>query len=491
MRGRSSSSADCDQGHEREGVNPTRVAHVLLARFPPMRLIRRLVFKLAKMVIVLALMGVVMRYARPYIMKAAGMPEGMPGVEGMEEAHFSSEESDLMATVFKSALRFLTGSAKRDELASELSDKLYAGRADSKTMSDLGIELVKPGGDGSAPTLPGKPGRDEALVGLANPSSDSAASGRSTVAARSRPGAKAQSKSSASDAERAGGEFRKNVLDHLWEKAVANPELALVPVVIFVMIAIPRFRRRSPDDDLVLPDFTKLIPSEAEGYVMTHPVHSLQAEEFELLVARIYQLQGYRVSMPAALSGGHGGDFTVLRKSEKLLVQCKKLRSNHKVPVERVRELYEAAIAAGVTRGVYVASCGFSWDARNFARSKGVTVINAQTLDTLITEARGKTEEDLLAVTQWASKLMSKVQVTPPLCPTCEAGMDLLSMSNGSVWVCSQRPDCRGRRCTRKYHKQASGNSPQSETTESVPSSNGASPKPARKMQRVICPSAR
>ena len=59
--------------------------------------------------------------------------------------HFSSEESDLMGTVFKSAIRLLTGSASRKELAGELSSKLYAGRGDAKTMAELGIELEQPG----------------------------------------------------------------------------------------------------------------------------------------------------------------------------------------------------------------------------------------------------------------------------------------------------------------------------------------------------------
>ncbi len=140
----------------------------------------------------------------------------------------------------------------------------------------------------------------------------------------------------------------------------------------------------------MLPDLSKLIPSEPETYEMTHPVHSLQADDFELLVGLIYQRQGYRVTMPAGLSGGHGGDFVVQRKSEKLLVQCKKFSPDYKVPVDRVKELHEAAVAAGVTRGVYVASCGFSWDARNFAKTKGVTVINAKTLDLLLTEAQAE-----------------------------------------------------------------------------------------------------
>jgi hypothetical protein len=175
------------------------------------------------------------------------------------------------------------------------------------------------------------------------------------------------------------------------------------------------------------------------------------------LVGLIYQRQGYRVTMPAGRSGGRGGDFIVQRKSEKLLVQCKKLNPDDKVHVDRVRELQEAAAAAGVTRGVYVANCGFSWDARNFAKVKGVTVINAKTLDLLLTEAQETPDENFLAVSKWAPKLMSKVKLTPPLCPACEAPMDELNVSGGTAWVCSQRPECRGRRSARKHYKSIPG----------------------------------
>jgi ssDNA-binding Zn-finger/Zn-ribbon topoisomerase 1 len=433
-----------------------------------MRLLRRLVLKLIKMAIVLALMGAVMRFARPYIMKSAGMPEGMPGIEGVQEAHFSSEESDLMGTVFKSALRFVTGSAKKEELAGELSDKLYAGRADSKTMSELGIELVKPGGaDPSAP------------AGLGNPLTSSSAPVRSASTANSKPGAILPAKAGASSAmapasaasaispASAPKAFRQELIDKIWEKSLANPELALVPIVLVGMILFRIRRKRSLEDEYVLPDLSALIPTETEGYEMTHRVHSLSAEDFELLVALIYQRQGYRVSMPAGLSGGRGGDFTVIKKSERLLVQCKKLSPDHKVHVDRVRELYDAAVAAGVTRGVYVATCSFSWDARNFAKTKGVTVINAQMLDTLLTTARQNPDEDFLAVSEWAPKVMSKVKLTPPLCPACEAPMDEIIVSNGSHWLCSERPECRGRRSARKLHKPGSDTA-SNETSKTV-----------------------
>jgi hypothetical protein len=420
-----------------------------------MLLLRKIAIKFAKMAIMVVLMGALLRYARPYIMKSAGMPEGMPAVEGVQMPKFASEESDLMATVFKSALRFLSGSAKRDELAGELSDKLYGGRPGAATMSELGIELEKPGAKPSDPAGLLKPGF----------APSSSTGGATTVKAQ--PGAALPAKptqtaessaksaqAGARPAKSAPNPVRDALLAQVWEKAKANPELSLIPIVLVGMFAVRIFRRKpSPEDDFMLPDLSTLIPTEPEAYEMTHPVYSLQSEDFELLVALIYQRQGYRVTMPAGLSGGRGGDFMVQRKSERLLVQCKKFSADYKVPVDRVKELHQAAVAAGATRGVYVASCGFSWDARNFAKTKGVTVINAQTLDTLLNEARQTPDEDFLAVWEWAPKLLSKVKLTPPLCPACEAPMDELNVSSGPVWVCSQRPECRGRRCARKVHK--------------------------------------
>ncbi len=423
-----------------------------------MRFLRKLVMKLAKLVVMVALMGAALKYGRPYIMKAAGMPEA-------ETPQFSSDETDLMATVFQSAFRLFSGTAKRSELASDLSDKLYAGRSDSGSLSELGIEYVKPGEGPSAPEAGA--GVANALPGGKMPDSPLRAKLLAKERARAgespaKPGAKAgelPAKQGAaagkSPAESLPVNVRTDLLGRFGMRAKSYAvELSLIPVVFLGMVLVHRIRqRRSRADDFVPAALAIQAPTDTEPFDMKHAVHALGTEDFELLVALIYQRQGYRVSMPAALSGGRGGDFTLARKSEKVLVQCKKLSAEHKVPVERVRELVEAVTAAGATRGMYVASCGFTWDARNFAKSKGITLINARTLDELLTVAREKPDEDLLAVSQWVPKLMSKVQMTPPHCPACEATMDQVNASNSSVWVCSQRPECRGRRSGRKHQK--------------------------------------
>jgi hypothetical protein len=389
-----------------------------------MRFLRKLTMKLALLATMMVLMGGALKQNWRSIMRAAGVPEGA----------FSSDESGLMKTVLESAFRLFSGSASRNELANDLSDKIYAGRPGADNMAELGVEIVKPGASpSSAP---------EGGPSAAKPPPDRRLLAKQRALAASEPPAERLSSNP--------------LLIELWEQAKAHPvELALVPVLLIAVLVMHRIRRRSQDESSVAPPMAILTPGETEPFDMTHAVHTLKAEDFELLVALIYQRQGYRVSMPAGLGGGRGGDFTIARKSERVLVQCKRLSPEHKVPVERVRELHEAATAAGATRGMYVASCNFTWDARNFAKTKKVTLINARTLDGLIAAALEKPGEDLLAVSQWVPKFMSKVELTPPLCPACEATMDQLNVNGGAVWVCSQRPDCRGRRSARNYHKPA------------------------------------
>ena len=177
-------------------------------------------------------MGALLRFAKPYIMKSAGMPEGMPSVEGVEAPKFASEESDLMATVFKSALRLFSGSAKREELASELSDKLYAGRGRLATMSELGIELEKPGAKPSDPA-----GTDETRGYLVrvhfaaervttNPQPDTKSPAKPGADSRSRP--RKRPRTPRATLSLAGSS----------EKAKANPELTLIPIVLVGMLVV-------------------------------------------------------------------------------------------------------------------------------------------------------------------------------------------------------------------------------------------------------------
>ena len=161
----------------------------------------------------------------------------------------------------------------------------------------------------------------------------------------------------------------------------------------------------------------------------------------------LIQRQGYRVTMPAGLSGGRGGDFIVQRKSEDF---ARAMQGDSQPGVQGCT-IGPGPRTAGC-RGCMRRGANRVYICIDPAKTKGCQ-INAQTLDTLLNEARQTPDEDFLAVWEWAPKLLSKVKLTPPLCPACEAPMDELTVSSGPVWVCSQRPECRGRRCARKVHK--------------------------------------
>ena len=68
-----------------------------------MRFLLKLALKFVMMVATVALLGHALRYGGRQMMQSSGAPQ-IPG------AHFSSEEADLMSTVFSSAVRMLSGS---------------------------------------------------------------------------------------------------------------------------------------------------------------------------------------------------------------------------------------------------------------------------------------------------------------------------------------------------------------------------------------------
>ncbi len=397
-----------------------------------MRLLIKVLKKLVLFAVMMSLMGFVAKCGWRFAMQATGMK-------------VSSEESDLMGTVYDSALKLVSGSAKKEDLAQELSDKLYAGRASSEEMKELGIEMVRPGAkpsavpSGTAPTA-------------ARPAGPAATPAGGLNVAASPFG----SKSPVDDLKK---KVPVTVLEKLWDRLRdQRAGLALIPAAFVGMVVVRRIRRKPSKLEEFLPLVAAMQNSgDAEAYEMKHRVQALGTEDFELLVALIYQRQGYRVSMSAGLSGGRGGDFSIARKAEQTLVQCKKMACEHTVAVERVRELHEAMVAANFTRGMYVSTARFSWDARHFAKTKNITLINGRTLDQLLDAAQQPEDTDLLTVAGWAPKLLQKVTLTPALCPTCDAAMDEVAANGQTVWLCKQRPDCRGRRSARKHRKPAPG----------------------------------
>ncbi|GAB3471428.1 restriction endonuclease [Azotobacter salinestris] len=157
-------------------------------------------------------------------------------------------------------------------------------------------------------------------------------------------------------------------------------------------------------------------------------------QQFERLVGEVFRRQGYAVEETGAAGPDGGVDLIVRKGRKRYLVQCKQWRAL-KVGVKVVRELYGVVAAQGATGGFVVTSGSFTEDARQFAASCKLTLVDGETLDYWIAGAAGRP----------APEAPSRS------CPLCRSPMVRRTIKRGSkagthFWSCSNYPDCRGTR---------------------------------------------
>lgn len=127
---------------------------------------------------------------------------------------------------------------------------------------------------------------------------------------------------------------------------------------------------------------------------MPHPRSALlgiEWRDFELLVASLFQRIGFEVTVtPCAKDGGY--DVMLLRsetsRSEQSLVECKRHKKN--ISVKEVRALLGVVERKHATRGILVATSGFSAAAREEAGTTGrLELIDQESLHKLLNQYFG------------------------------------------------------------------------------------------------------
>jgi restriction system protein len=112
----------------------------------------------------------------------------------------------------------------------------------------------------------------------------------------------------------------------------------------------------------------------------------LSPSAFERYVAGLFRQKGYRVRVRGQ-SGDLGVDLEIRDEwGRKAIVQCK--RHQNTVGAEVIRELYGTLIHEGANRAFLVTTADISDAARNWARSKPLTLIDGQTLVEIATAIR-------------------------------------------------------------------------------------------------------
>lgn len=173
-------------------------------------------------------------------------------------------------------------------------------------------------------------------------------------------------------------------------------------------------------------------------------VNHMSWQEFEMLVAEAFRLEGYAVQERAQGGPDGGIDLTLRKASEKTLVQCKQWRAQ-KVSVTTLRELYGVMAAEGAAAGIVVTSGDFTEEALAFAKGRNLRLIDGEKLYALIQRARrampmrsgpAVTNEPVLSASD-------------PACPKCGSPMAKRTAKRGThagkdFWGCLAFPKCTG-----------------------------------------------
>jgi restriction system protein len=158
-------------------------------------------------------------------------------------------------------------------------------------------------------------------------------------------------------------------------------------------------------------------------------------QDFERLMAEVFKLGGWAVSVVGTSAGGRGDggvDLLLRRPGEVVAVQCKRVRG--RVGVEKVRELQGALADFGALRGIFVTLGDFTHEAHDFATRRGMELITGPALVRMLPAAAAPSAEP---------------EVPAPTCPTCGSPMLLRrSQRHGAFWGCEDYPHCHGWRTT-------------------------------------------
>jgi restriction system protein len=196
----------------------------------------------------------------------------------------------------------------------------------------------------------------------------------------------------------------------------------------------------------------ELLMHVTDGGAPAAAIDAMSWQDFELLVAEGFRLQGFAVAEKGGASADGGVDMELTKDGEKWLVQAKHWRARQ-VPVEVVREL------AGVMPfrravGAYVVTSGrFTAPAQEFANGRGIKLVNGSKLAGMLAQARASLDGKVVGRNAAGSnRSAAAAPLAAPSCPICAQPMVLRKAkrglnAGGSFWGCSAySKGCRGTR---------------------------------------------
>ncbi|EIM31450.1 restriction endonuclease [Leptothrix ochracea L12] len=213
--------------------------------------------------------------------------------------------------------------------------------------------------------------------------------------------------------------------------------------------AAPKVRRRThpsvpPAPPTTLPPPVPTIEPTVRPQAWGLEVFSvIEWRRFEALVEALFAQAGF-----VTRSQSHGADGGVdiwLHSrhqpdgSPVSIVQCKHWQSGKPVGVDKIRELRGVMAAHNVHRGQFACTAHYSTDAREFARTNQIHLLDGPALLALIAKRTPEQQQALLDVALDG-------EYWKPTCVKCDTKMVLRTPRNGGkhFWGCVNNSKCKG-----------------------------------------------
>jgi len=169
-------------------------------------------------------------------------------------------------------------------------------------------------------------------------------------------------------------------------------------------------------------------------------ITSMSWREFERLVGEIFRWRGFTVTGFSGNGPDGGVDLGLTKNGDRFLVQCKHWKKRQ-VGVTVVRELYGVISAQRAQGGFVVTGGEFTREARAFAESCDINLIDGPALEKFIGD---------IPTRNFAADSAVAVAAQPnPMCPQCGTAMIQRTAKKGQFagqpfWGCGRYPKCTG-----------------------------------------------
>ncbi len=184
-------------------------------------------------------------------------------------------------------------------------------------------------------------------------------------------------------------------------------------------------------------DAGALAPNLSSAERVRQALRSLDWFQFEKLITMYYQTQGYSVRRVGGAKPDGGVDLILEHENQRYVIQCKHWKK-WTVGVRQMREFLGTMTDTGIPNGIYVTTCGYTDEARDFASKHGIQLF-----------AESQVVQCVLAMEATQRQVVGELLADRrKFCPRCENEMVLRvarkgSNAGGEFWGCSRYPRCK------------------------------------------------